>query len=153
MKVLHATDGSQYYAEAVRSVAERPWSSRTKFKVVSVIAPPELAIESMYALTEVIDRAEETKKAWAQEALSTAGKILRSAGLQSAGIALTGDPREQIIDEARKWEADLVVVGGQGRGGIDRILRGSVSEAVAIHAHCSVEVIHDRAHLPEAKAA
>ena len=153
MKVLLATDGSEYSEEAVRSVAERPWSSRTKIKVVSVIAPPELAIESMYALTEVIDRAEETKKAWAQEALSTAGKILRSAGLQSAGVALTGDPRELIIDEARKWEADLVVVGGQGRGGIDRILRGSVSEAVAIHAHCSVEVIHDRAHLPEPKAA
>ena len=88
----------------------------------------------------------EVKKELAQEALSAAGKILNSAGLKSAGVALTGDAKARIIDEAKEWGADLVVVGAQGRSGIDRILQGSVSEAVAIHTHCSVEVIQDRSH-------
>ena len=146
MKILLATDGSKYSEAAVRSVAERPWPKRTRIKLVSVISPPDLVIDPLYGVAEVIGRADEVKKEWAQEALSTAGKILSSAGLKSAGIALTGDAKARVIDEARKWEADLVVVGAQGRGGIDRIFQGSVSEAVAIHAHCSVEVIRDRAH-------
>jgi nucleotide-binding universal stress UspA family protein len=148
MKILLATDGSKYSEAAVRSVAERPWPKRTKVKLVSVISPPELFIDRAYGMAELVGPAEEIKKEWAQEALSTAGKILTSAGLKSAGVALTGDAKVRIIDEAKKWEADLVVVGAQGRGGIDRIFQGSVSEAVAIHAHCSVEVIRDRAHFP-----
>jgi nucleotide-binding universal stress UspA family protein len=37
----------------------------------------------------------------------------------------------------------MIVLGSHGRRGLDRFLMGSVSEAVAVHAHCSVEVIRD----------
>jgi nucleotide-binding universal stress UspA family protein len=144
MKILVATDGSKYSEAAVRSVAERPWPKGTKIKLVSVIDPSDLIIGPLYGVAEVIGRADEMKKEIAQDALSAAGSILNSAGLKSAGVALTGDAKARIIDEAKEWEADLIVVGAQGRSGIDRILQGSVSEAVAIHAHCSVEVIRDR---------
>ena len=146
MKILVATDGSKYSEAALRSVAERPWPKRTKIKIVSVIDPFELVVGPLYGVAEVIGHADEVKKELAQEALSSAGSILNSAGLKSAGVALTGDAKARIIDEAKEWEADLVVVGAQGRSGIDRFLQGSVSEAVAIHAHCSVEVIQDRPH-------
>jgi len=53
----------------------------------------------------------------------------------------TGDPRAVILDAARAWPADLIVLGSHGRRGLDRFLMGSVAESVAIHAHCSVEVI------------
>jgi nucleotide-binding universal stress UspA family protein len=39
------------------------------------------------------------------------------------------------------WNADLIVVGSHGRRGFDRYVMGSVSESVALHAHCSVEVV------------
>lgn len=144
MNILLATDGSKYSEAAVRSVAERPWPKRTKIKLVSVIDTPDIVIDPLYGVAEVIDYADEIKKEMAQEALSAAGSILNSAGLKSAGVALVGDAKARIIDEAKEWGADLIVVGAQGRGGIDRILQGSVSEAVAIHAHCSVEVIRNR---------
>ena len=38
-------------------------------------------------------------------------------------------------------DADLIVVGSHGHHGIERFLLGSVSEGVALHAKCSVEVI------------
>jgi nucleotide-binding universal stress UspA family protein len=52
-----------------------------------------------------------------------------------------GEPRAVILDTAKTWGANLIVLGSHGRRGMDRFLLGSVSEAVAIHAHCSVEVI------------
>ena len=50
------------------------------------------------------------------------------------------DARE-IVKEAERWHARMVIVGSHGRRGFDRLTLGSVSEHVALHAPCSVEVI------------
>ena len=42
---------------------------------------------------------------------------------------------------ASEWRADLVVIGSHGRQGIERVLLGSVAEAVGKSAHCSVLVV------------
>jgi nucleotide-binding universal stress UspA family protein len=41
-----------------------------------------------------------------------------------------GDPVEQILDEADAWHADLIAMATRGRGGIGRVLLGSVAEQV-----------------------
>jgi len=67
-------------------------------------------------------------------------KLLSVEEPTTTGI-VKGNPKEQIIRHAAEWGADLVVVGSHGRRGVKRWLLGSVSEAVARHAYCSVEVI------------
>ena len=57
---------------------------------------------------------------------------------------LTGNPRNSILDEAEEWGADLIVVGSHGYTGLKRVLIGSVSLAIASHAHCSVEIVRQR---------
>jgi nucleotide-binding universal stress UspA family protein len=52
-----------------------------------------------------------------------------------------GVPAHEAVAEATEWPADLVVVGTHGRGGVARALLGSVAEAVARDAGCSVLVI------------
>jgi nucleotide-binding universal stress UspA family protein len=62
-------------------------------------------------------------------------------GLTVTSAVLEGNPPEAILDEAERWGADLVVVGSHGYGPVKRRLLGSVSQAVALHAACSVEIV------------
>jgi len=52
-----------------------------------------------------------------------------------------GDPAASIADTARDWSADLVVIGSHGRGGLDRVVLGSVAESLARHAPCPVLIV------------
>ena len=53
-------------------------------------------------------------------------------------------PAYAILSSAEEWRADLVVMGSHGRRGFDRIVLGSVSETVALHAKCSVELVRKK---------
>jgi nucleotide-binding universal stress UspA family protein len=79
----------------------------------------------------------------AQEAVSSAESILGRAGIEASRTEAipAASPKELILSEAVEWNADLIVVGSYGRRGMSRLVLGSVSEAVALHANCSVEII------------
>jgi nucleotide-binding universal stress UspA family protein len=128
-RVLLATDGSKTSAQAARAVAGRPWPEGSEFRVISVEEP--WTIKS--------SRVRNEKEA--QEAVSSAEQVLASAGLKATGAVLSGNTKQAILQEAQKWAAELIVVGSHGRRGFRRFLLGSVSEAVAMNAHCSVVVV------------
>jgi nucleotide-binding universal stress UspA family protein len=72
--------------------------------------------------------------------------ILQKAGLEASTetpLPRDSDARE-IVKEAEQWGARLVILGSHGRRGFERLTLGSVSEHVALHAPCSVEVIRGR---------
>jgi nucleotide-binding universal stress UspA family protein len=76
-----------------------------------------------------------------KELLARAAERLRSAGFKVTSSVEEGDARNVILNQAERWHADLIVLGSHGRTGLDRFLMGSVSEAVARHARCSVEIV------------
>jgi nucleotide-binding universal stress UspA family protein len=61
---------------------------------------------------------------------------------------LDGVPAQRIIDAARDWNADLIVVGDHNRHTLSRFVLGSVSDAVLRHAPCSVLVVREKDHSP-----
>jgi nucleotide-binding universal stress UspA family protein len=145
--ILLATDGSEFSERAARSIAERPWSAGTEITVLSVV---ELHVGTAQALFEppFVDNAQmelqrEESMRRAQNAVSRSVEILSrtfSKVSESISVLLDG-PKAVILAEAEKIGADLIVVGSHGHHGIERFLLGSVSEGVALHARCSVEVI------------
>jgi nucleotide-binding universal stress UspA family protein len=150
MRLLLATDGSQFSKRAACSVAQRPWPTGTQVKIVSVheflvpagstAALSPYSIYSEPALTEVT---EATRKL-AENAVAETKTMIESAGLAISNGSQrvpVGDPRSVLLDEAESCEADLIVVGSHGKHGLDRLVLGSVSESVAMHARCSVEVV------------
>src|SRR5262249_54185349 len=70
----------------------------------------------------------------------------KASGLEIVTKIISGSAREVILDEAEKWDADLIVLGSHGYSGWQRFLLGSVSHAVATHAHCSVEIVRQKPH-------
>jgi len=148
-KILLATDGSDCSVAAIKSVAKRPWPPKTAIRVISAVAPfvPIADATSAYFYSgQTVMAAQAVEKAGharATEALSRAGELFREAGVAGVETSepILGDPRAVILDEATNWSADLIVVGSHGWRGLDRLVMGSVSESVAMHAHCSVEVI------------
>ncbi len=50
-------------------------------------------------------------------------------------------PADQIVDYAEKNDVDLIVMGTHGRGGLEKMWLGSVTEKVLRKAHCPVLVV------------
>ena len=72
-------------------------------------------------------------RAEADKVLGIAQEIAASAGVPADAKLLETRGRrlgDAVADEARAWEADLVVVGTHGRRGIGRVLLGSGAEQV-----------------------
>ena len=146
LKILLATDGSECSKAAARSVAGRPWPPKTEFRILSVVEPSAPLFRPPYFSHESMEELRGKDMERAQDAVACTESILGGAGLEASSTVAVpaATPKELILSEAAEWGADLIVVGSHGRRGVNRFLLGSVSEAVALHAQCSVEIIRRR---------
>lgn len=142
--VLIALDESVHSSHVLDHILKMPWPQNTRFKCVHVM--PELSekifldpdCEFASRMSHQYDDLYRIQK----KLLDDAAKRLKDAyGKKVASSeVLFGDPRQELLKHAKEWPANLIVLGSHGRRGIEKLLLGSVSETVATHANCSVEV-------------
>jgi nucleotide-binding universal stress UspA family protein len=99
--------------------------------VSAVDAPPLIEMPGLpgVTLTEYVhDDAERALTKLVEEVRA------RAPALESQ--LLLGDPRNVIVEASSRY--DLVVLGTHGRGGLARMLLGSVADYVVRHAQCPV---------------
>jgi nucleotide-binding universal stress UspA family protein len=77
----------------------------------------------------------------AHRAIGHAVHVLSTAPVQISAEVIAGRAARRIVERAKDWEADLIVLGTNERRGLSRLLFGSTSAAVANRAHCSVRVV------------
>jgi len=65
-----------------------------------------------------------------QSALDRVRTLAENAGVDVEAAVLDGSPSRQIVSYAEDADCDLIVMGTHGRGGLDRLLLGSVAERV-----------------------
>ena len=145
MKILLAVDGSECSNAAVASVASRPWPEGAEVRVLSALELPFVPTPETWALPDsYYAQLEEAAKDAAETAVNNAVSALEAKGLKTTTNVKTGQAKSVIVEEAETWGADLVVLGSHGYSGWQRFWLGSVSNAVASQAHCSVEIVRQR---------
>jgi nucleotide-binding universal stress UspA family protein len=145
MKLLLAIDNSDYSAAAVREVAMRLWPPNTMVRVLSVVEPvTPPAAELWYDAGGSLERVQQEMTKRATQLTTSTAEMLKQKGLTVDSAVRDGDARSVIVDEARNWPADLIVLGSHGYTGIKRLLLGSVALSVVSHAPCSVEVVRQQ---------
>jgi nucleotide-binding universal stress UspA family protein len=144
MRILLPVDGSSPSQEAISEVARRPRPAPSSVRVLSVVQPYVPAatefVPGALAPQDLLER----QQADAEQVAAGTAHRLEQTGLSVDSAVRQGDPRTAIVDEAREWGADLIVMGSHGHTGLKRLLLGSVAQAVVAHAPCSVEVARPR---------
>jgi nucleotide-binding universal stress UspA family protein len=142
MRILLAVDGSDAsttalsvvdslllppdsIVELLTVIPDTPWTSGP-WPAVAMIQPPD-----------VLDRARAEVGAWLDDIVGGPA----ADGRTTRTRVRHGRPASEIVMEAERLAADLVVVGAQGYGVVEQVLLGSVSSEVVDHAPCPVLVV------------
>jgi nucleotide-binding universal stress UspA family protein len=146
MKVLIATDGSEYGTAAVETAAKQVWENGSELKVITVFDPPvpiggEIYMMDMSVFEEASKTFEKTSQKFAEDAATKIKQGVNGDNVIVTTEVLMGSPNRRIVEEADEWAADLIIVGSHGYSMWERVLLGSVSLSVAQHAKCSVWIV------------
>ncbi len=142
MRVLLAIDGSVSSDRARDLVAAIRWPDGTMIRIVAALEHgPELyGVPWMGTPPVDSERIEGSLVRRYQTALEAADRALEAPGRGVESILLRGRAASAILEEARDFRPDLIVLGNRGHGPIESMLLGSVSAEVVDHAPCPVLV-------------
>jgi len=133
--IVVGTDGSETAALAVAHAAEIAAADNATLHIVSSMPMTPVSAGPVSAPL-VIDTGAEV-----EAILAEAAAAIQRDGLTVHTHAMKLDPAQAIVEAAKRFQADLVVVGNKGMKGAKRFLLGSVPNSVAHHAPCAVLIV------------
>lgn len=113
--IIVAVDGSDHAGRAVRWASDQAFLEHRRLLVVSVGDGSDAAVDD-----------------------AVAAALLLRRDLSVTGSAVSGDPRQVLIDASE--HASMLVVGSRGRGALRSLMLGSVGATVSAQAGCPVVV-------------
>ena len=143
-RVLVPVDFSDCSLDALEYAALIAGRSKAAVKLLHVLEPVCYGLDFTLIHREERERMRDRCSTRLEE-LSSA---LSGAGLSSAVQIRGGVPVDSILDEARTWNSDLIVMGTHGRRGIAHALNGSVAEGVLRRAQCPVLAVRSPKFIP-----
>jgi nucleotide-binding universal stress UspA family protein len=143
-RIVIATDGSEGAWAAVREGVELAYEVGAEVTFVTVRRDIPLLGEPAYHehVTRQLDQA--------RAALDAAGAEADRLGVLHESEILEAEPASKIAELTRSRNADLLVVGSRGHGGLASALIGSTSRALLTRSPVPVMVVRDRARVPSA---
>ena len=140
-KIVVGVDGSQHAADAVQWAIRMAKGMGSEVIAVFAIAPP-VYFDTGYGVSNIpVQFDKEWRGEMQKELEETWCKPLAEAGVTYKTVMDDGRPASVVIDVAEAEDADLVLVGRRGRGGVAELLLGSVSHELVLHCKRPVLVI------------
>ena len=137
MKLLLATDGSEYSDGAARFLARFDFSQTDEITVLHVIPGVPFPHSGGPYNAELMLLGEEL----APRIIDATAGLMKGLRANVSTVVTTGHPAEAIIDVAAQSGSDMIVMGNRGMKVIGSLLLGSVTRAVAINYPRSVLVV------------
>ena len=142
-EIVVGMDGSRPAERALEAAATLARVLGLSVTLVQVVAPLALAIDSPLAFPAGYDeRITEVRRREAHDYLHDAAEQLRAGGLEAAAVAVIGDsPAGTLLDLGRRERGVILAVGTRGRGGVKRLMLGSVADKLVRAAAVPVLVV------------
>lgn len=142
--IVVGTDGSPTAQRAVVQAATLAAADSARLVIVTAYTPGEGAAHDVDADTVPQDiRFVLTDRVQAEELGALGRTAAKAAGVEKVVVqAIPGDPAEVLLEAAKDFDADLIVVGSRGLSSHAHFILGSVASSVAHHAPCDVLVAH-----------
>ena len=143
-RILVTTDGSPLSEKAVNHAIDLAATVNAELVVLKVLpCYPQYYFEGSISLpTTEIERIE---KLWADEGaaiVEAAKKLAEERGVKVRTVLTRADViSNAIIETAKARGADLIVMASHGRKGVERLLLGSETQQVLVHAPIPVLVL------------
>ena len=126
-RILVPTDGSAGVERAIEHAADLASAHGATIHAVYVVNTASFASLPMETSWEGVN---DMLRDEGETALAQVRDIAEPRGVRVETHLLEGGPSREIVRFAEEQNCDLVVMGTHGRGGIDRLLLGSVAERV-----------------------
>ena len=136
MRIVCPTDFSESAERAVRQAAGLAKSLGAEVVLVHVESEAQLWREGI--MTPTLRRVFEAQRKWAADALAERVVTLAAEGTPARSVVRAGAAWEEIVRVAAEEHAAMIVMGTQGRTGLERFMLGSVAERVIRRAPCPV---------------
>jgi nucleotide-binding universal stress UspA family protein len=134
-RILVAVDGSETSQLALEHALHLAKDQRARLRIVHALE----SIERLVSLSGgyPFDAGEliESLRQEGNKVLENSQKAARAAGVESETALIEGkQPMDRaatiLLQDAKSWDADLMVLGTHGRHGFDRLVLGSVAETL-----------------------
>ena len=147
MKIVVGYDGSDHANAAIEDLQWAGLPEKVDTLVLSAVEWPTSQALRSWGMVETDFSPEWIERIGSAQRVAGAGtdliqKLFPQWKVEQEPSA--GNPADAILEKARTWPADLIVVGTHGRSTLGRVLLGSVSLRLIREATCSVRVARSR---------
>jgi len=142
-KILVPTDGSKTAQKAARYAVDLAKQLNASIIILSVFDRSSSAAWASYdavAVPQVLDSVENYLQEAARKHGEALKKLCDKQSVPSKTILTTGHPVEDIVNEAKRSKADLIVMGSHGRSALAAAVLGSVTYGV-MHRDMKIPVL------------
>jgi nucleotide-binding universal stress UspA family protein len=143
LKVLFATDGSDYSRATAEFLSKIPFYDDTEIRILNVTPQEIMEIPQTFApvvieqIVEIQEKIRETRAIESKRILENTKELLGKRFANIDVLSGGGDPSKEILKTAEMLKPNLIAVGCRGLRGIKGMM-GSVSRNILTHAECSV---------------